>query len=142
MDVTSHQMHNVLNVYSRQLSRAAISGKKQKLLMTPATNHADLTPEGKRQTTIEKVTKNIFEKITQFGSRFEEKHEFLKKGISTKGDNHELGRKKDTTFVFNSIDNVNEKRTNTLSVEDSSFLIRRFEQLANESADKKTDAWI
>ena len=55
---------------------------------------------------------------------------------------YELGRKKDTTFVFNSIDNVNEKRTNTLSVEDSSFLIRRFEQLANESADKKTDAWI
>jgi len=142
MYVTSHQMHNVLNVYSRQLSRGAISRKKQTLLRTPQTIHAGLSPEGIRQTTFERVSKNIFEKITRFGSRPEETHQVLKKRTSIRGNNHESSKTIDTTFVFNSIDNVNQKRTNTLSVEDSSFLIRRFEQLAKESVNKKTDAWI
>jgi len=49
---------------------------------------------------------------------------------------------KETTFVFNVIDTINQKRRNTLSVEDSSFLIKRLEQLSKEEGDKKTESWV
>ena len=49
---------------------------------------------------------------------------------------------KETTFVFNVIDTINQKRRNTLSVEDSSFLIKRLEQLSKEVSDKKTESWV
>jgi hypothetical protein len=52
------------------------------------------------------------------------------------------GDEQDTTFVFNVIDTVNQKTKNTLSVEDSSFLIKRLEQLSKEAGDKKMESWI
>jgi hypothetical protein len=48
--------------------------------------------------------------------------------------------KQDTTFVFNAIDSINQKKTNTLSIEDSGFLIRKLEQLAKESGSKKSES--
>jgi hypothetical protein len=36
-------------------------------------------------------------------------------------------------FVFNVIDTINNKTTNTVSVEDSSFLIQRLEQLSKDA---------
>ena len=50
--------------------------------------------------------------------------------------------KQETTFVFNAIDSLNQKITNTLSVEDSGFLIKKFEQLAKASGNKKTESWV
>jgi hypothetical protein len=36
-------------------------------------------------------------------------------------------------FVFNVIDTIDKKTTNTVSVEDSSFLIQRLEQLSKDA---------
>ena len=46
------------------------------------------------------------------------------------------------TFVFNAIDTINQKNKNTLSVDDSSFLIQRLEQLAKKAGDKKMESGI
>jgi hypothetical protein len=105
-------------------------------------DHVSLTPEGKRQATIEKVSKDILEKITQLGSRNEADQppaERAKDGVEkeTAADDG-----KENTFVFNVIDTINQKRRNTLSVEDSSFLIKRLAQLSEEEDDKKTESWV
>jgi hypothetical protein len=42
-------------------------------------------------------------------------------------------------FVFNVIDTINNKTTNTISVEDSSFLIQRLEQLSKDAIGIKLD---
>ena len=141
MFVPSYQMHNVLNVYSKKLRHNMTSGNRKNLSEKLPTDKVSLTPEGKRQATIEKVSNDILEKITRLGSRNgvdQQPAERAKDGVEkeTAADDG-----KETTFVFNVIDTINQKRRNTLSVEDSSFLIKRLEQLSKEENDKKTESW-
>ena len=142
MFVPSYQMHNVLNVYSRQLRHNMTSANKKSLSEKLPADQVSLTPEGKRQATIERVSKDILEKISRLGSRNgvdQQPMERAKDGVEkeTTADDG-----KETTFEFNVIDTINEKRRNTLSVEDSSFLIKRLEQLSKEEGDKKTESWV
>jgi len=142
MFVPSYQMHNVLNVYSKKLRHNMTSGNRKNLSERLSADQVSLTPEGKRQATIEKVSNDILEKITRLGYRKgvdQQPTERAKDGVEkeTAADD---GR--ETTFVFNVIDTINQKRRNTLSVEDSSFLINRLEQLSKEENDKKTESWV
>lgn len=142
MFVPSYQMHNILNVFRKQLRHNIISDKKK---ITPEKLRAEqvsLAPEVKRQATIEKVSNDIIEKITRFGSQTrsdQEPTERAKEGVEKE---NAAGDAKETTFVFNVIDTINQKTRNTLSVEDSSFLIKRLEQLSKEAGDKKMDSWV
>jgi hypothetical protein len=142
MFVPSYQMHNVLNVYSRQLRHNITSANKKNLSEKLPTDQVSLTPEGKRQATIERVSKDILEKISRLGSGNgvdQQPKQRVKDGVEkeTAADDG-----KETTFEFNVIDTINQKRRNTLSVEDSSFLIKRLEQLSKEEGDKKAESWV
>lgn len=142
MHVPSYQMRNVLNVYSKQLRQNMTSGKKN---TTPESHPADrvnLMPEGKRRATIEKVSKDIFDKIARFGSLTDERHRITDHGKPTTDKEAVSGKTNKTTFVFNAIDTINKKRTNMLSVEDSSFLIQQVEKLSKEAWHKKVEFWI
>ena len=69
MFVPSYQMQNVLNVYSKKLRHNITSGKDQNTSEKPPADRVKLTSEGKRRATIEKVSKEIFDKIIRFGSQ-------------------------------------------------------------------------
>ena len=140
MYVPSYQMHNVLNVYSRQLRQSITSDKKKIALKNPLTDQIHLTPEGKWQATIEKVSKDILDKITRFESPAENHHQITERIKSDINDNIVAGENSARQFVFNVIDHINKKRTNTLSVEDSKFLIQRLEQLAKEAANRTSES--
>ena len=140
MFVSSYQMHNVLNVYSKQLRHNMTSGNKKALSEKLPADKVSLTPEAKRQATIEKVSKDILEKITRLGSRSGVDHQPAEQAKTEMEIAADGG--KETTFVFNVIDTINQKRRNTLSVEDSNFLIKRLEQLSKEVSDKKMESWV
>jgi hypothetical protein len=142
MFVPSYQMHNVLNVYSQQLRHSLTSSSKKKSPEKRPADQVSLTPEGKRQATIEKVSKDILEKITRFGGQNgtdQQPAESAKEGMEKVSMAED---EKETTFEFNVIDTVNQKTRNTLSVEDSSYLIKRLEQLSKEAGDKKMESWV
>ena len=131
MYVPSYQMHNVLNVYSKKL-RHNISSKDQNMSETLPVDRVDLTSEGKRRTTIEKVSKEILDKIIRFGSQTDSSHG-RSKHMKTNTDKVRATAKPNRVgFVFNVIDNINKKTTNTVSLEDSSFLIQRLEELSKD----------
>ena len=142
MFVPSYQMHNVLNVYSKQLRHNMTSATRKNLSEKLPVDQVSLTPEGKRRTTIEKVSKDILEKITRFVTQNrvdQQPGERAKEEVEKETATDDT---KESTFVYNVIDTINQKRRNTLSVENSSFLIKRFEQLSNEDADKKMESWV
>ena len=142
MYVPSYQMHNVLNVYSKSLRQNMASEGKNKPPEKPQTDRVKLSPEGKLQATIEKVSKDILDKISRYGSRNETRQK-ITEYTSVSSDNKTLPPKVDIkTFVFNAIDTINKKSKNTLSVDDSSFLIQRLEQLAKKAGDKKMASGI
>ncbi len=132
MYVPSYQMHNVLNVYSKKL-RHSISSKDQNTSETLPIDRVDLTSGGKRRTTIEKVSKEILDKIIRFGSQTDSPHESSDQ-LKTNTDKVNASSKPNRVgFVFNVIDTINNKKTNTISVEDSSFLIQRLEELSKDA---------
>ncbi len=140
MFIPSYQMHNVLNVYSKQLRQNMASANKKSLSGKLPTDQVSLTPKGKRQATIEKVSKDILDKISRLGTRnIDEQPPAERDGVKTETAAEEA---QETAFVFNVIDTINQKRKNTLSVEDSSFLIKRLEQLSKEESDKKMESWV
>ena len=142
MYVPSYQMHNVLNVYSKQLRQNMAARRKNNVPQKPQVTKFKLTPEGKRQATIEKVSKDILNKISRYGALKEVRQrntEHVK--VSSNGETA-LHKPENKTFVFNEIDAIDQKSKNTLSVNDSSFLIEKFEQLAKKANDKKPESWI
>ena len=140
MYVPSYQMHNVLHVYSKQLMQNIHSVGEKSTLGKPREDKLSLTLEGKRQTTIDKVSKDIFDKITRFGSQAESQQR-ISDQIKGKPDKERASAKMDKAgFVFNVIDTINKKTTNTVSVEDSNFLIQRLDQLAKGTKVKRRNS--
>ncbi|MGD8992409.1 MAG: hypothetical protein PVI00_13215 [Desulfobacterales bacterium] len=136
MLVSSYQIHNVLNVYSKQLSqdrsaRRQAAGNKKQL-----SDQIQLSTEGKRRATIEKVAKDILRKICAYSANGQ-----MKDLAQLHSEDHEQkptesGNKKETAFVFNVINDLNQKTTTALSVKETNFLINRVEQLVKEALDK------
>jgi hypothetical protein len=135
-------MHNVLKVYSNKL-RHNISTKRQNSSEKSKTERVNLTSEGKRNSTIEKVSKEIFDKIIRFGSQTgASKQGTGEAEESVKNENGSVKPSK-SGFVYNVMDAVNGKTTNAVSVEDSEFLIQRLDQMSKDTiAIKKTDTGI
>ena len=142
MFVPSYQMHNVLNVYSRQLRQNIASNNNKKTTGRQPADQASLTTGGKREATIEKVSKDIVNKITKFDSLNKTRYRVTESAKDKAETETAADKENKTTFVFNVIDNINKKITNTLSVEDSGFLIRQFEQLSKDTEEKTTESWV
>ena len=141
MFVPSYQMRNVLNVYCKQLRHNMSSEKKERGPDKPPADQVELTAESKRQATIEKVSKDIVDKITRFDS-VETTGPQLTENAKVQPQKETSANETDeTTFVFNVIDAINKKITNKLHVEGSSFLVQRLEHLSKEDGDNKTESW-
>lgn len=71
MFVSSYQIHNVLSAYSKQLSQDRGVQKLKAGDKKPLSDQINLSTEGKRRATIEKVAKDIIRKISHYGSNNE-----------------------------------------------------------------------
>lgn len=136
MYITNYQMHNVLKVYTNNLSK----NKFQENPKTPASHtlsdSINISAEGKRRNIIEKVATDIVNRITSKGPQETVDHEILSQlqdEIDAEADN---GPPPKANLVYNVIKDDQEKKTNVLAVEDSSFLVKRLEQLARETVGK------
>jgi hypothetical protein len=136
MFVSSYQIHNVLNTYSKQLSQGRSPQKQEGEKKTQLGDQIQLSTEGKRRATIEKVSKEILSKIAEFGAngQVQNNAQTLSGGNAKK--THESDDKKESAFVFNVIDNLNQKTKTALSVRDTDFLINKVEQLAKDAVEE------
>lgn len=135
MQIPSYQIQNVLKVYSRQLSQGKMLSRNKFVADNKTSaDSVTLSSEGKRQAIIEKVAANIVDRIITEGPK--EKNE----AQITDQIEKELGKKIDFTqgkkqFTYTSIDDHNNRVTQTLSVEDSKFVVKRMTELARQVAD-------
>ncbi len=138
MQIPSHQIHNVLKVYSKQLSQARILDRQKALFQPSAADKINISAEGKRQAIIDRVAADLVERITQSGPQDKVEQEIVDKL------ENELGQPvrfngTGNQFIFNVVDQNNEKTINTVEVDDPEYLVRRLEQLAKEAVDKNME---
>ena len=139
MQIPSYQIHNVLNVYRRQLSQVKLENRKQISGSGKITDRFSISAEGKRRAIIEKVANNIVDRLINQGpnSEFEQTlHEQLSSETAMVYDKDPVNGKE---FKFNTLDNNNKKVTRSISIQDSRVLINRLDELAKEAVDKKVD---
>ena len=136
MLVSSYQIHNVLNAYSKQLSQGRKVYKHEAENKKQLSDQIQLSTEGKRRATIEKVAKDILNKISDVGAdgHIEMDEQPLSGGNGKNADS--IDDKKEAAFVFNVIDDLNRKKTTALSVKEANFLINRVEQLVSDAVEE------
>jgi hypothetical protein len=139
MFVSSYQVHNVLNAYSKQLSQDRSAQKLKPGNSKQPLDQINLSTEGKRRVTIEKVAQDILSKISNYGSKEEIKTPEQDPSRENAKSKFESDNKKETAFVFNVIDDLNNKTTTALSVKNTNFLVDRLEQLAKDAVEKEAD---
>lgn len=138
MQIPSHQIHNVLKVYGKQLSQARILERNKALSTPETTDKINLSAIGKRQAIIDKVAADIIDRITQSGPRDKVDQEIVTKLEGELGQPIEF-KGKNGAFVFNVINQDNEKTTSTLQADDPDYLMRRLEELAKEAVDRNME---
>jgi hypothetical protein len=139
MFVSSYQIHNVLNVYSKQLSQDRNTQKLKPAIEKQQPDQISLSTEGKRRAILERVAQDILNKISHYGSKSESKTQEQDRSRENARDSFDPDNRKETGFVFNVIDDLNKKTTTALSVKDTKFLIDRLEQLAKDAVEKDAD---
>ena len=136
MYITNYQMHNVLKVYTNQLSKFRAPVPDNRAVRKPVSDTIDISIEGKRQNLIERIASDIVARIRNGGNKDNSETrvtENLKE--ESKGPSR-APNSRNAKFIYNVIQGEAEKKTNTLSVEDADFLARRFEELVRKMMDR------
>jgi hypothetical protein len=138
MQVPSHQIHNVLKVYSKHLSQARAMDRRKTVSQEPEEDKITLSAGGKRQAIIDKVAADIVDRITQSGPQDKVDQEIVDKLEGELGQPIDFNRQ-DSSLVFNVIGKDNEKTTATFQVDDPEYYMKRLEALAKEAVDNNME---
>jgi hypothetical protein len=122
MQIPGYQIHNVLQAYTRQLCRNRAAGSETGSGADASRQHVALTGESKRQAIIEAVTGRIVERMSSGPA--------ANRKLLDEGSKH---RNIHDCFVFATIDANNQKSTASIPLEDSGFLMKRFQALARNA---------
>ena len=82
------------------------------------------------------MAKDILSKISDFGANGQIENDAQSLSGGNRQKSNESDNKKETTFVFNVIDDLNQKTRTALSVKETNFLINKVEQLAKDAVEK------
>ena len=137
MYIQSYQIHNVLNVYRRQLSQMTPDQVRQSRPQTGGSDSVRISAEGKNQSIMQKVTDNVLKKITNLDPGPADDQ-----GMS--GPDRQIGNQpdaieRDSTFVFNTISGDNRKETQSIAVDDTQVLMNRLNELAKAAVNRNAD---
>jgi hypothetical protein len=130
MHIPSYQIHNVLKVYSKQVSQSRTLERQKGFAEKPSVDRINISDEGKRKVITDKVAAGIVDKITRFGPQ-DQVAPLGAYPIEGKAEaNDERG------FVYNVIDDKNNKKTNTLAIDSSSFVTQQITEPVDVEAEK------
>ncbi|BBO74125.1 hypothetical protein DSCW_15420 [Desulfosarcina widdelii] len=135
MLIQSYQIHNVLNVYRRQLSQAKPNQAGNSGSRNTGSDTVQISVEGKSQSIMEKVADNVLKKITNVEPGYDFGQE-LADQVRSDADYASVVEK-DNRFVFNTIEGDNQKETRSIAVDDSQVLMDRLNELAKAAVDRK-----
>ena len=137
MQIQSYQIHNVLNVYRRQLSQ----GKPERPLQSggngTATDSISISPEGKNQAIMEKVADSVLKKITNINPESVLGEETIK--TPKPSDDESVAASHVNRFVFNTIAEDNRLETRSIAVDNSQMMMRRLDELAKAAINRNNE---
>jgi hypothetical protein len=141
MQVTSYQMHNVIDCFCKKLSQPQKQEKPEGPSTPRMTGEMALALEGSRKATMDKISEQVLHKINEAGGRTQPPPQASEAPFEGNGAVDDAGEHADAIFTFNVIDAIDQKRTATLAVGNTTALIKRLDQLAQAQRSTKTESW-
>ena len=137
MNIQSYQVHNVLNVFRRQLSQVKSHHSQHGISHDAQSGTEAISAREKNQSIMEKVTANVLKKITSVdpGSDFGQEMIRQVRGTSQNPPNVQ----RDKAFTFNTIIENNQKETRSIAVDNSQTLMNRLDELAKAAVNRKAE---
>jgi hypothetical protein len=142
MQVTSDQMRNVLDCFCKKLSQPRKQVKPEGPLTPKMTGEMALTLEGSRKATMDKISEQVLHKINEARGLTQPPAQASEALFEGNGTADDAGEQADAGFTFNVIDAIDQKRTATLAVGNTTALIKRLDQLAQAQRSNKTESWV
>ena len=133
MHIPSYKIHNILKVFSEQLTQSKTFEQNKSQEQKPTIKGINKASEGKRQAIIKKVADEIFDRVTRSGIQKEVEGEISSK---LKEPGPEYTEEEKNEFVFNTIDDNNKKSICRLLISDGSVLIKQLEQVVKKAVNK------
>jgi hypothetical protein len=137
MYIQSYQIHNVLNVYRRQLSLGKADHPQQAGTRNAKSDAITISKEAKSQSIMEKVAAGVLRKITNVDPESDFGRELINQVRNTPKDLK--AGPKDNTFVFNTIVGDNQKEARSIAVDNSQSLMNRLDELAKTAIHRKAE---
>jgi hypothetical protein len=143
MHIHSYQIHNVLNVYRKQLSRGTarnVSGGSD--INKDVRDRVNLAEHGQRHMLFEKISSEIVQRITQFGPNTEFEAALSGQLAQAKGpvrDGVDADGGQSPAFSYMSIDKNNQKTTHNLSVRQLNSSTKKNESSQLAQSGRKTE---
>lgn len=133
MYVQSYQIHNVLNVYRKQLSQGPGAKTAQASSKAPTHDRVEISANAQRQALIDQVSTEIVDRIAQYSpqNQFEEavSQQDQARNHGTMG-----SEKRDVEFTYTAIDENDQKTTNSLPIQRLSPLVGQGENNIEDAA--------
>lgn len=143
MQVTRYQMQNVMDCFSKKLSRVARSEKPSTPPKEPrAAEETPLASETNRQAALEKISREIFSKITGAEGAESLGEEPRGGAEEAAGPQAPGGGPLEARFIYDVIDSLQHRRRATLAEGDAQSLMRRLNQVQSGTPRHRTDSWI
>lgn len=137
MNIQSYQVHNVLNVYRRQLSQGKSVNTQHGVIKNTQSDSVTISTKEKNQSIMEKVTASVLKKITNVDPESGFGQEMIKQVQRSPDDPH--NNQKDNAFTFNTIAENNQKETRSIAVDNSQVLMNRLDELAKAAVNRKAE---
>ena len=128
MNIPNYQMHNVLNVYSKQFRKNNTSSSNNPYKNQYTADKIKISVKGKREAIIEKISAEIVHNILRFSPEKDANQNLLCDLQDNLRQEAGATHEKNNKFVFNIIDNNNNKITSHIAIEDSAFLLNRLKK--------------
>ena len=134
MYIHSYQIHNVLNVYRKQLSQGPGAKAAQSSLKAPTQDRVEISANSQREKLMDQVSTEIVDRIAQYNpqNQFEE---MVARQMDQPTVNGSAGSvKREVEFTYTAIDENNRKSTNSLPIQRFSPLIGPEANTSEEAA--------
>ena len=128
MSISTHQIHNVLRAYGKQLSQSRRLPHNKGVAGEKRADWISISSQARRKAVIDKVTSDIVNRIIREGPGDDVEQDAFKQ-LECEYGNSLSFKNEDSELVFKVIDKENGEVTKTLSIEDSQFLKDRLEEI-------------
>jgi hypothetical protein len=135
MIISNYQIHNVLKVYTSQLSKGRAAERQKTSTRKSLSDALSISSPSKKQGLIDRVSADIVDRITRKDAQEDIDREMVDRLPDEVKDDCEANGDQKRQFIYNVLTGDAGKVTKAISVDGSDFLIDRLEQLAGESAE-------